>query len=556
MTSIFETAAPATLTVDELAERVVGYASQIAALTARFLDYLAEFDLRHGWSGHGILSCSHWLSWKAGLSLRTAQEHVRIARTLRELPLMRAAFAAGTLSYSKVRALTRVATAQREEELVRLSHSATASQVERMCAAMRTVDRNLASEEARRHAENADGDVAATDGAGEGAACEGAAGGDDAGGDDAGCAAAEDCAVSEPADAGPDHRADAVEPPAPESGARWRWNDDGTLTVSARLNAVDGAHFLAAIVRSEYERTRTSVDRALPTRRGSAIDASAEAAPRAGVLPCEDASGTGTRRQPDLWASVPCNIAPALVAMADALIDGITMPQFAPGAEILIHEVDGTATVDQGPQLGFAERAEAACGAAVRPVGHAPIQPTIGESPAVPNAADGGVQIGGTRLGAVLSWGRRRRVPTSALARVIAMRDRACRAPGCGRTRHLNIHHVVPWSAGGTTDPDNLILLCSQHHRQLHQGVFSITALGGQRFAFRGTHGEPLEEAPIPELPGDWAPWDHIPTCAVSPTAPGRLDLGYATEVLYAAWAWKRRRGTAPEAPGPDVAAA
>ncbi len=448
MVRIFDPVVPATLTTDQLAERLVGYASQVAALTARFLDYLAEFDTRHGWSGHGILSCAHWLSWKTGLSRRTAQEHVRVAHALQELPVMRSAFAAGTLSYSKIRALTRVATVEREEELVRFSHSATAAQVERICAAMRTVDRNLQ--------EGAD---------------------------------------------------DQERERPPESGARWRWNDDGSLTVSVKLNAVDGAHLLAAIVRAEYERTRTANDPELPS-------------------------------QPDLWANVPCNIAPALVAMADAVIAGIAMPQIAPGAEILVHEVDGVPSLDHGPQLRSVERDEAECGAAIRTVGHAagaPVDETGDHD-------DGGVQIGGTRLGPVLRWGRRRRVPTAALVRVVAMRDRGCRAPGCGRTRHLHIHHVMPWSAGGTTDPDNLIMLCSQHHRQLHQGEFSIESLGGQRFAFRGTGGQPLEEAPIPELPAGWSPWDHVATCAVTPTDPGRLSLDYATAVLYAAWEWKRRQ--------------
>ena len=54
-------------------------------------------------------SCAQWLSWKCQLSSGTAREHVRVARALRDLPVIRARFAAGRLSYAKVRALTRIA---------------------------------------------------------------------------------------------------------------------------------------------------------------------------------------------------------------------------------------------------------------------------------------------------------------------------------------------------------------------------------------------------------------------------------------------------------------
>ncbi|WP_344992720.1 hypothetical protein [Tsukamurella soli] len=261
MTSIFDPTPATDLTDDQLAERLIGYASQMAALTARFLDHLAAFDTRHGWSGHGILSCAHWLSWKTSLSLRTAQEHLRIAHTLENLPLTHAAFTAGTLSYSKIRALTRVSTPDHEEELVRFAHSATAAHTERMCAAMRTLD----------HLDHQDPD-------------------------------AEDTA------------------PPPASGARRRWNDDGTLTITAKLTAVDGAHLLAATVRAEYDRTRTATDPALPdppTSENADTTADENADTASGEHPAAD----DAHRHTDLWANVPRNIAPALVAMADAVID-------------------------------------------------------------------------------------------------------------------------------------------------------------------------------------------------------------------------------------------
>nr|WP_232719036.1 hypothetical protein [Gordonia metallireducens] len=70
----------------------------------------------------------------------------------------------------------------------------------------------------------------------------------------------------------------------------------------------------------------------------------------------------------DLWRNVPSNLAPAVVAMTDMVHDGIAMPDLAPGAEILIHTVEGEepAHLDDGPALSEAGLEEAHCGAADR----------------------------------------------------------------------------------------------------------------------------------------------------------------------------------------------
>ena len=84
-------------------------------------------------------SCAQWLSWKCQLSSGTAREHVRVARALRDLPVIRARFAAATLSYAKVRALTRIATAATEAGLAELAGPMTANQLERFARAHRQV---------------------------------------------------------------------------------------------------------------------------------------------------------------------------------------------------------------------------------------------------------------------------------------------------------------------------------------------------------------------------------------------------------------------------------
>ncbi|RBY92179.1 hypothetical protein DQ244_07720 [Blastococcus sp. TBT05-19] len=131
--------------LSELAAAITSGAVRLAAATAAWLRLVAEFDARGGWHGVGILSCAHWLAWQCGMGPGAAREHVRVARALRGLPRIEAAFIAGRLSYSKVRALTRVAEPDSEAALVDFALSATASQTERFCRSWRRVDDTAAA---------------------------------------------------------------------------------------------------------------------------------------------------------------------------------------------------------------------------------------------------------------------------------------------------------------------------------------------------------------------------------------------------------------------------
>ncbi|WP_233488689.1 HNH endonuclease signature motif containing protein [Blastococcus sp. TF02-9] len=125
----------------DLAREITAGAVRLAAATAAWLRLIAEFDRREGWSAHGIVSCAHWLAWQCGMAPVTAREHVRVARALTGLPRLAAAFAEGRLSYSKVRAVTRVAEPETEQTLLDLALAGTASQVERAVRAWRRSDR-------------------------------------------------------------------------------------------------------------------------------------------------------------------------------------------------------------------------------------------------------------------------------------------------------------------------------------------------------------------------------------------------------------------------------
>ena len=87
---------------------------------------IAEFDRREGWADGSTPSCAHWLGWKCGIDSGAAREKVRIARALEALPMISAAMARGAISYSKVRALSRVATAETEDTLLMIALHGTA----------------------------------------------------------------------------------------------------------------------------------------------------------------------------------------------------------------------------------------------------------------------------------------------------------------------------------------------------------------------------------------------------------------------------------------------
>ena len=60
---------------------------------------VAELDRREAWRSWEVASMAHWLSWKCGVGLTAGRDHVRVARALEHLPLVREKFACGALSY-------------------------------------------------------------------------------------------------------------------------------------------------------------------------------------------------------------------------------------------------------------------------------------------------------------------------------------------------------------------------------------------------------------------------------------------------------------------------
>jgi hypothetical protein len=126
--------------LEKLGDEIAEFAAYSDAAIYQMLVRLREFDRDDGWQG-GFVTCSHWLSWRTGIAVGAARDKVRVARALEHLPRISEALRTVRLSYSKVRALTRIATPEIEERLLEFALRATAAQVESLVRAWRRVDR-------------------------------------------------------------------------------------------------------------------------------------------------------------------------------------------------------------------------------------------------------------------------------------------------------------------------------------------------------------------------------------------------------------------------------
>jgi Domain of unknown function (DUF222) len=139
--------------IENLKDEITRLAGHLNAANHRFLMLIAEFDRREGWSDGGTQSCAHWLNWRCGIDMGAAREKVRTARALENLPTISAAMARGEVSYSKVRAMTRVACSGTEEYFLSIALHGTADHVEKLVRGYRRAkDAEELSREAQQQA--------------------------------------------------------------------------------------------------------------------------------------------------------------------------------------------------------------------------------------------------------------------------------------------------------------------------------------------------------------------------------------------------------------------
>jgi hypothetical protein len=241
----------ACLPLERLEAEITTLAGHLAAAECRWLLMVAEFDRRKGYEQWGCWCASQWLGLKCGLDERAAREKVRVARALDELPAIAEAFGRGQLSYSQVRALTRVAEPATEADLLMIARHATSPQLERLMRAYRGT--------LRREDESA-----------------------------------------------------AVNARHDRRYVRWHWEDDGSFVLVARLDPEDGAVVLAALEAMEKARPGGSMeppedepatrkaDRPAAARKADALVAIARAS-----LDGDPESGGGDRSQVVVHVDAP-----------------------------------------------------------------------------------------------------------------------------------------------------------------------------------------------------------------------------------------------------------
>ena len=410
----------------------------MAAGEAQLLLYVGELDARTAWSGSGVLSCAHWLSWRCGMGAKVASDRVRIARALRTLPKTFAAFAAGRVSFTQVRAITRVADADDEAKYLGIAKEATGQQLERLVRGIRRA-RSLSIPKENR-------------------------------------------------------------PTVTVPQLRISHDDDGSIRISIRVSAEDGAAVLAALEASRADSTS-------PPPESSAAESNRPDAYDFHVAKLTTA-GTGFLHLCRAFLQHRGNTAPTKArrdrARLTLHVDPLSGWARLPDGELL---PPGTLTT-------------------TLPTGTLPTGtlPTGTLRPLRPTDLT------------VHDAGRTLREANQPLRDLLGIIDgERCRYPSCTRKRKLHAHHVTEWQHGGRTDLANLVLLCSRHHTLVHNEGFRLTLHPETRaLTIDSATGQAIPHRPgLPWHPAtELDPDTKINAKTLPNTRYDKLHLHYAVEVL------------------------
>jgi hypothetical protein len=241
----------------------------------------------------------------------------------------------------------------------------------------------------------------------------------------------------------------------------FRVEDDGQLTMTIRLPAVDGAVVLQALRAATGD---------IKDSHGTEGGDSAETSDR-----------TDTRKHS------PAALADALVEVASGYLGGKIAVASNPDIyQVIVHVGAAVLDTETGGDVSAETPSPARDG---RQIGHAadPARCHLEDGPAISPATAQRIACEATfswmlhdHRGDVLDVGRRHRRPPPAMRRAVRERDGyRCLYPGCN-SRHTDIHHIVPWAKGGATRLANLASFCEAHHVIIHElGLIVVRAPGG-----------------------------------------------------------------------------
>ena len=466
----------------ELRRAVTDMAGHINHADWRFIKLIAEMDRTRGWDERGYCNLGNWLDHRCGLGPCAARERIRIGRALARLPRIDAAFRDGILSYSKVRAITRVATRDNEAMLLAIAGRSSAAQLESL---VRTHERigtpdgeRICSEQRRGlswHYEDGMLVVTAAVPAERGALVINA--------------------LQKVVDARMDEReayfqvplAGVRDPDADPADA----NLEGAELVAEPTEPVadeqtNGSGLVAAAADGQHRNGAVVADPVAD----DAADVSAETECATG-----DVDGDPSAEVDDLLASLVFDFSNTRQRYADALVDvaehylasdsGHRQRRAGKRYEVVL-------TVDRNQ---LAKKPSEGARYSVDP------DWGIDEEDARQIACDADItEFIQDAEGNLLNYERRRRIVPARLLRALKLRDRSrCRFPGCPHQRYVEAHHVRHWIDGGETCLENLVLLCSAHHRLLHHGAFHIIVEDGD-VVFVSRDGEVIEPALRPQF--------------------------------------------------------
>jgi hypothetical protein len=338
------------VSIDDLHSSIVTLAARINAETYELLLLVRQFDERAGWLKWGLSGCAEWLHYCCDYSMSAAREKVRVAHALKTLPGISAAFASGDLSYSKVRAMTRVAAKFNEDELLSFALKTTTARVEERCRELR-------------------------------------------------CGSSDSLATAQRAITNRSLRVH-------------RDVERGVMTITVELPMETG------------ELVTKAIDKA------------------------RDDSSSNVEFADESWSA---RQADAMVSMASSYLSGSDGERNSSDDYLVTVHVDQSALANGNGRSSLPiESVKRLC-------------------------CDGQVVIlGEDEKGEPLNIGRKSRTVSTAISRALRVRDKGCQFPGCQHTRFVDAHHIEHWSNGGETSLDNLMLLCSQHHKLIHEGGFTL----------------------------------------------------------------------------------
>ena len=402
---------PTSLQLRQLAQDLAESWHAVSKCTAHFLQLLREFDQRSAYLEWGCVDAAQWLDAHCGISRVTAREKVRVARALSDLNLIAQSFSEGQLSYSQVRALTRLANVDNEQALLEMAVGCPASELEQRLRAMENGELLSCTDESGKAKHTLTKHV----------------------------------------------------------------GDGDRVCFKIELSREDASILTKAleVAKGEIRECGLGVS--------GAGDDAALSADALVLMARRTLSGCfrGSGKEGAVWFQPD---------LSEVALDEPAPEQSGPAHLVTVH-VDESAVSGAG--------------------GHSDLPSSVVRRLLCDGALVG---VSEDKDGVPLSVGRKSRTVPIGIRRALEARDRTCRYPGCNHGRWLDAHHVVHWADGGETSLENLVLLCTHHHKLLHEGEFQILTRGEKGHCFARPDGSPLvfdtpglsrECADVAEL----APW-------------------------------------------------